>query len=708
MTNEPYFTDAPLNWWTAALNYWPILIAAAVLVVAALAVLLVLRSRYRKKLRTGRQTVTLLIQLPKETGEEGEKTAGTEKIREDIAVTETIFATIGGMPSERGLKTWFAGPEKLFAFEIVASHGLISFYVTMPSGVADLVEQQIHAQYPDALITRSPDWNMFSPTSTIVGCSMKFKRESYFPIKTYKKLESDPLSALTHPLTKLRDKEGIAFQFIFKSARPSWRDRGIHIAKGMQQGKSLRKLQNEHTLFGILGSFFEAAQTNEKREKDRTKEREIKLSPMEEEMVKGLEEKSAKAGMDANIRIVVAAEDKERAATLLQNAVAAFGQYGIYEFGNTFYKSVPGNKKEFLLDFIYRSFSDRSRIILNTEEAVSLWHLPLPTMETPNINWLIARGAPPPSNLPTEGLLMGHVNYRGVKTEVRIKKGDRQRHMYLMGKSGSGKTEAFQNMAIQDIRNGAGVCILDPHGDMAKHLLGLIPPERVDDVIIFNPSDMDRPIGMNMLEAKTPEERDFMVQEMIAIFYKMFPPEYLGPMFEHSFRNVMLTLMADTENPGTIVDIPRMFTDNDFAKKYSDKVTDPNVRSYWENEMMRNILGQAKSAFDFREIMDKKKIMIVNLSKGTTGELNSQLLGLIIVSKLQMAALGRANIPEEQRHDFYLYIDEFQNFITDSISTILSEARKYRLCLIVAHQYLAQLETNGKTTVKDAILGNVG
>ena len=304
-----------------------------------------------------------------------------------------------------------------------------------------------------------------------------------------------------------------------------------------------------------------------------------------------------------------------------------------------------------------------------------------------------------------------------------------------MGKSGSGKSQMIAKLAIQDIKKGYGVCVVDPHGDLIEQILGNIPRERVDDVIVFNPSDIERPMGLNMLEAREEGVKDFAVQEMISIFYKLFPPEMIGPMFEHDMRNVMLTLMADPENPGTIAEIPRMFTDEAFAKEWVAKLKDPVVKSYWENEvaktsdfhkseklgylvskvgrfveneMMRNIIGQTHSSFDFRDIMDKQKVLLVNLSKGKTGEVNANLLGLIIVSKLQMAALSRADMPESERKDFYLYIDEFQNFITDSIATILSEARKYRLCLTIAHQYIGQLVKDNDSKIKDAVFGNVG
>ncbi|MFH2062870.1 MAG: type IV secretory system conjugative DNA transfer family protein, partial [bacterium] len=312
---------------------------------------------------------------------------------------------------------------------------------------------------------------------------------------------------------------------------------------------------------------------------------------------------------------------------------------------------------------------------------------------------------------------------------------DRFRHMYVIGGSGSGKSEFIAKMIEQDILAGFGVGVVDPHGDLVETALSCIPKERAEDVILFDPSDYDRPLGLNMLEAPSKEMQDYVVGEMIAIFYKLFPPEMIGPQFEHTMRNLMLTLMSDNSNPGTIAEIPRLITDAEYQKKWVAKVTDPVVRSYWENEvaktsdfhksemfgyliskvgrfvenaMMRNIIGQKESAFDFRDVMDNKKILLVNLSKGKIGDVNANLLGMVIVTKLQMAAMARADMPKEDRKDFFLYIDEFQNFVTPSIATILSEARKYRLSLIIAHQYIAQLAPKGDTEIRDAVIGNVG
>jgi len=539
-------------------------------------------------------------------------------------------------------------------------------------------------------------------------------------------------------LAKIPEGDGAAFQFLVRSSYAKWRKQGVSIASNMQQGMKLEEAIKGKKK-GKGGGLLEMIGFGGKSEQQQQQEDNYRLSPQEDEIVKGLEEKASKAGVDVCVRLVVSSKNASSAETTMQNMLNAFAQYNIYQYGNSFVKVVPRRKKRLIRDFIYRSFNERTTIVMNAEELASLWHMPLPWTETPNIQWLGARSGAAPAGVPTgpeEGdIELGYNVYRGVKTPVWMKSRDRSRHMYIIGKSGSGKSQTMAKYIIQDIRAGHGVALVEPHGDLVEQVLGNIPKDRIDDVIVFNPSDIGRPMGLNMLEAPNENMRDFAVQEMISIFYKLFPPEMIGPMFEHNMRNFMLTLMADINNPGTIAEIPRMITDDKFQKEWRSKLTDPVVKSFWEdemdntsdyhksemmgyliskvgrfveNEMMRNIIGQSKSSFDFREIMDKKKILLVNLSKGKTGDVNAELLGLVIVSKLQMAALTRADIPEDERHDFYLYIDEFQNFITDSIATILSEARKYRLNLIIAHQYIGQLVKNNDTKIKEAVFGNVG
>jgi type IV secretory pathway TraG/TraD family ATPase VirD4 len=342
---------------------------------------------------------------------------------------------------------------------------------------------------------------------------------------------------------------------------------------------------------------------------------------------------------------------------------------------------------------------------------------------------------PAPVDLPTEGILLGYNIFRGDKREVRMLRDDRTRHHYIIGKSGSGKSVFINFMARQDIANGDGVCVVDPHGDLIEDLLQYIPKERAKDVIVFNPSDQLRPMGLNILEADSPEEQDLVSSQATEIFIKLFGDEIFGPRIQHYFRNACLTLMEDPDEGATLIDVPRMFVDDDFMKYKVAKVKNPVVRSFWEHEyahtgererqemipyfsskfgpfitnsIMRNTIGQTKSAFDFRKVMDEQKILLINLSKGKIGDLNTQLLGLIVVARIQMAAMSRADTPQDQRKDFYLYVDEFQTFATDSFCAILSEARKYRLALIMAHQYIKQLEKKQDTSIRDAVFGNVG
>lgn len=683
--------------------------------------------------------VILQIQVPKEKRNDGSGQNSDdrlEQIREEIGLSETLFATLAGLKPENSLESWFNGRNDHFAFEMVAHKNLIYFYVAVPRKFQSFIEQQITAQHPYAHIEPVPDYNIFGPQSQIAGAYLTAKHEQVLPFRTYKTIDSDPLSALLNILAKIHEQNSsTAIQFVIRPAEKSWRRKGSKVVHAVKKGESIEHALKKNHFFKFLSSAVsgvsEQVLGTTKAEKEH-----FQASAMEEEMLKGIEEKISKGGLETVIRVISVSDDKDIAHLNLENIINAFSQYNLYRYGNEFDALVPRKQPTLIRDFIYRSFVEHRAFVANTQEMASFWHLPLHSTETPNIKWLTGRRAPPPANLPKTGLLLGHVPFRGSDTPVYIKEADRRRHLYIIGKSGAGKSVLLANLAKQDIRNGHGVCVVDPHGDLVEDILAHIPKDRADDVIIFNPSDMDRPTGLNMLEAHTEDQKDFAVQEMISIFYKLFPPEMIGPMFEHNMRNVMLTLMGDIKDPGTIIDIPRMFTDDAYVKKYLVKVKDPVVRAFWEkemaktsdfhksemlgyliskvgrfveNEMMRNIMGQQKSGFDFREVMDKQKILLVNLAKGTTGEINAKLLGLIIVAKLQMAAMGRADLPESERKDFYLYIDEFQNFVTDSIATILSEARKYRLDLTIAHQYMGQLtDDKGRSEIRDAVLGNVG
>ena len=703
--------------------------AGLVILLLMLGVRRLLRSR--RFLPEALQETILLVMVPRESSSEAAKTENLDETRSQIGVAESWLSTLGAMRKPRGLRTWLWGRHDQFSLELVSQNGLISFYVAVPAYLRHFMEQQILAQYPEAQITEVIDYNMFSARGEVLGCYLKTNADPALPLNTYVHLNSDPLQSLTNSLSGIAPADGVAIQIIVRPAHKAWRSRSSKIARALHEGKTLRESISAQRGWNVFQT----------KKKDELQKPQRQTTPLEQRQVEGIEQKASKAGFDCNIRVVVSAGDQTIARRYLDSIVNSFGQFTFYQYGNSL-RAVSSKSSKLVEDFIFRVYDPSLRMLLNTEELASIFHFPTPFLDTPNIRWLLARKLSAPSNTPREGLLIGENIYRGVKTNVCIQPDDRARHMYVIGMTGTGKSVLLQNMAIQDIRNGHGVCVIDPHGSLVESIMEFIPRERIDDVIYFNPTDTERPIGLNMLEAQLPEQQDFAVQEMIAIFYKLVTdPSMIGPVFEHNMRNAMLTLMADPEQPGTIAEIPRMFTDTAYQRSRVAKVQDPMVRSFWEqemaktsdfhksetlgyliskvgrfieNRMIRNIIGQAHSGFDFRKVMDEQKILLVNLSKGTVGEVNSNLLGLILVSKLQMAALSRANMPEAQRKDFYLYVDEFQNFITDSISTILAEARKYKLNLILAHQYLGQLTSGGVEgkgygdKIKDAIFGNVG
>lgn len=716
----------------------------ALAIVAFLTFIKILRSFLHTTAQASKafHRTVLLIKVPKEKKSESTQNQKQEenigKIREEIAVAEMLFASAAGLKKDSGIMSWLRGRNDHISFEMVAKDAKISFYIAMPNKFKNFIEQQVHAQYPNAEITEEVDYNIFKPQSHIVGAYLWFKFRSAFPFMTFKKMDSDPLLSLLNPLSQIAENEGAIIQYIVRPAGPKWRRQGVHMIRDIKEGQKFEYVAHRSS---FLRAIYKWKKIMFPKKHDPTKQisgnEQYHLTQMEEEMVKNMEEKISRGGLEITIRLISSADSQERATMNLENIINSFSQYNIYRYGNSFGAIIPKKPDTLIRESIYRSFREKNYMVANTEELASFWHLPLSSTETPHINWLGARRAPPPINMPKEGIILGRSVYRGEESIVRMKASDRRRHLYTIGKSGSGKSVFIQNMAIQDVINGEGVCVIDPHGDFVEYVLQHVPKERADDVIYFNPSDTERPIGLNMLEVKTEEQKDFATQEMIAIFYKMVTdPSMIGPMFEHTMRNVMLTLMSDLETPGTIAEVPRILTDDEYVKTWKKKLKDPMVIAYWdkemaktsdfhksemlgyliskvgrfvENEMVRNIIGQSHSGFNFREVMDKKKILLVNLAKGLVGETNSNLLGLIIVSKLQMAALERASMPEEDRKDFYLYIDEFQNFITESIATILSEARKYRLELIIAHQYMNQLVDNkGKNTVRDAVLGNAG
>jgi hypothetical protein len=683
-----------------------------------------------------------LVRLPKDKPNDQNKELTVQQLHEEIATGEIIFSAIGGLRAQRGFKAWLYGRNDHFSFEIVAQKKLISFYIAAPRQMGPYIEHQLNAHYPDAVIEEIPDYNMFSPTFDVFGGYMKATRQFIFPLRTYKKVEVDPLNSIVNVLSKLEHDEGMAIQYTVRSAHGKWHRKSREVVTSIHKGKPIKeavKISPYHKFMSFFSDLAKSAKPAEQK-KNPYYDKPNKLSAMEEEVVKGIEEKNSKAGLDVNLRIIVSAKDRGKAEMYLDNIVNAFSQYNYYEYGNSFNNRVHGKgDPQIITDFIYRRFNEKISFLLNTEEMTSLYHLPLRWTETANIQWLSAKHAPAPTNIPNEGIILGQNVHRGEIREIRIKRADRRRHTYIIGKSGVGKSFLLASMAIQDILAGEGVCVLDPHGDLIDDIIRRIPPERAEDVILFSPSDIERPMGLNLLEfdPRYPEQKTFVINEMIKIFDKLYDLKQTGgPIFEQYMRNAMLLIMSHPESGSTLMEIPKVLADADFRKMKLENCSDPTVVDFWRkeaekaggdaalanivpyitsklttfisNDMMRPIIAQQNSSFNLRDVMDNKKILLINLPKGIVGEINAYLLGMILVGKILMAALSRAESPRETRNDFYMYIDEFQNFTTDSINSILSEARKYNLNLIIAHQYIGQLIKGQDTSIKDAVFGNVG
>ncbi|MFA5163337.1 MAG: type IV secretory system conjugative DNA transfer family protein [Patescibacteria group bacterium] len=679
----------------------------------------------------------LMIRLPKEKPKDDGKDFSVQQLKEEIAKGETIFASIGGLRAERGFFSWLLGRSDHFSFEIVAERGKIYFYIVTPANQAVYIEKQINAHYPEAVVEEVDDYNAFSPLSKVAAGYLKTKDPFMLPIKTFQKMEVDPLNSLINIMSKLDRDESLAIQYTVRSAKGSWHYQVKRLSSRIHRKGSVREGLRSLKWYGLIAEFF--YKTSKPKHDDQNSPNYKRLTAEEEEMLKNIESKNQKAGLDVNIRVVSSAKTKEQANFYLDNLASVFSEFNNYSYGNNFsrfYKSHPAST---INDFIYRRFNENFSFILNTEELTSIFHFPLKNTETPNIVWLTAKNAPAPTDLPQEGITLGENVFRGEKKEVRIKREDRRRHTYIIGKSGVGKSVLLCNMAIQDIENGEGVCVMDPNGDLISDILDRMPIERAEDVIIFSPGDTERPLALNLLEfdPKYPEQKTFVINELIGIFDKLYDLKSTGgPMFEQYMRNALLLIMSDPESGSTLMEVPKVLADENFRKMKLSKCKDVTVVDFWRkeaekaggeaalanivpyitskltsfisNDMMRPIIGQQKSSFNVRDLMDKQKILLVNLPKGVVGEMNAYLLGMIIVGKILMAALSRTDLSKEARKDFYLYIDEFQNFTTNSICQILSEARKYALNLIMAHQYIGQLSKNNNTEIKDAVFGNVG
>ena len=715
------------------------LIPVTIFLIAAAAVIFAAYFHYRKVLREqknyerGLKMVPLLIHLPPPSEDiEGNGRDVRDVTEENISKAQILYGIIAST-FKKGFKNGFYG-QRHFTFEIIGTQGFVRFYTAVPVAMVDVVKQAVISAYPTARLEEVAEHNIFSPVGRLagtIGGELTLKEHYAYPIATYQEIKRDAIQSLLNALSTLDKEDGAGIQILMRPANPTWRKEAHGEASKKRKGK--KDTKGVGALLGALAKDFVTATYKAPEGKDGEDKKE--LSSLDQSIIDAIEDKTRHPGYEVMIRVVASSNISQRAQAILNNIVAAFALYDAP--GKNGFKYTPAKDIEsFVTGFILRFFPpENSKSILNAVELATLFHFPdQKNIPTAQLERQASKQVDAPRNMPDSGLMLGYNLFRGAKKPIRLALNDRQRHMYVVGQTGTGKSTFLENLALQDMLNGDGFAFVDPHGDTAEKLLSMVPKERAEDVIYFCPADMDYPMGLNLFEYTLPEQKDFLIQEAINILYKLYDPNrqgMIGARFEHIFTNCAQLLMSNPAG-GTFVDIPKLLIDPDFMKPMLKHTTDQNVLDFWtkewpnaqrsnesgevtswvvskfgaflSNEMMRNIIGQTKSSFDLREIMDNKKILLVNLSKGRTGDLNSRLMGMIFVMKFQAAAMSRANIPEHERQDFCLYVDEFQNFSTDSFATIMSEARKYHLNLVVANQFTTQLSDE----IRDAVFGNMG
>ncbi len=710
--------------------------------------------RFLHALKKSKKLVYMKILIPRKESKKDREEQTEKDFKEVVAVMEQLFRAVYELKElslKNLIRTWIWNLDTV-SFEIVYEKKQVYFYIVTYDWYAGLMEKQVTSYYTDAEIEFTKPVKIKKKKGKHIRAYFLYeKKPFYYPIRTFKDIESDPLNDITNIFSKLKETDQAILQIAINPRGNKWAKKAKSIASKAFKGKKQNFFENIPIL-GLFGKLFGGIFGMLVKGDAPTQapgasggDRYIRMLQPQEEVWKKVGEKAHQPGFDTTIRLVAQSDSPEDAQSILNNLVLSFNIFmhqGMNWFQNR--RIIPINSINvpwMLFNFNRRllNYGERKSIMVPGELA-SIYHIPNARYNlTPVIAWLKYRVLPAPIDLPTEGILMGHNVYRGEKREVRIMNEDRTRHQYIIGKSGCGKSVLLNFMARQDIINGNGCCVIDPHGDLIEDCLKYIPKERAKDIVVFNPADQERPMGINILEANTPEEMDMASSQATEIFIKIFGDEIFGPRIQHYFRNACLTLMEDKEEGATLIDVPRMFVDDEFMKYKVSKVTNPVVRSFWEHEyaqtgdrerqemipyfsskfgpfitntIMRNTIGQPKSAFDFQDIINNKKVLLINLAKGKIGDLNTQLLGLVVVARIQMAAMARANMAKEDRKDFFLFVDEFQNFATDSFCSILSEARKYRLALIMAHQYIGQLTVSKfgstSTAIRDAVFGNVG
>jgi TraM recognition site of TraD and TraG len=649
-------------------------------------------------------------------------------LKELISSMEQFYA---GMLS---VQDAYAGEPPYFSLELAVpvERSNLFFYAAVPNGRRDLFEQQILSIFPNAHLTPQPnDYNVFVPEGFSVGSSAALLDKPMLPLKDYNDFDYDPLNSVLNAFAKIgAEDEGASLQIIIQPKGDHYLKHYRKVLEELKKGvPPYKALAIPETLGGELlketGAIFMKPQEYSRAEADQS-------------VIESVEKKMAAPVVATNLRLVVSSRSSSRAQQILTDLESSFNQFENTR-GNrmVFKRAQKAAQKNLFHDFTFRLFSPSSEMQLSLRELTTIYHFPPKGIESaPNLKQARFTASSAPVDLPKEGMLLGTNTFRGIQTPITIAPADRLRHLYVIGQTGTGKSVFLKNLCIQDIQAGEGACFIDPHGNDIIDILAAVPPSRYEDVIYFDPAYLDRPFGLNLLEydPQHPEQKTFIVNEILAIFRRLYgdTPESMGPAFEQYFRNATLLVMEDPASGSTMLDIARVLSNADFRALKLSRSNNPIVNQFWNeiatkaggdaslenivpyitnkfddftaNDFMRPIIGQQNSSFNFRNIIDTKKILLVNLSKGRLGERNANLLGLILVGKLFMAALSRADSPGKDFPPFYFYIDEFQNITTDSIPSILSEARKYKLSLTVAHQFLAQIDEK----IRDAVFGNVG
>ncbi len=615
--------------------------------------------------------------------------------------------------------------KKPITFEIAVPNDRtdILFFIAVPPEYVETVRNQVRRVFERAQVQEVSDYTIFSKNGSTILANASLKQFYGLPIRSYKKSGSDSFAAIVGAFAAAKEQNtGMAMQVILQKAPKNAVSEIKHVIKQMKAGKKLKHIKPGSAGDRISGAVTSITDGNSEK-KDGAGDSEIQM----------LEEKSQELLYRANIRIGVCAETEEQAGLLFDNLCQRFEQ-----FGTSGYNSFIFNKrtdKRMALDFSFRLGNQGTAVVMSAEEISSIFHIFNQSIEVSNMQWEKTKRVAAPTNIATEGILLGDNVFHGQKTAIYMPEKDRMRHIYIIGQTGTGKTAIIKSLTYQDIQNNKGVCIIDPHGDLVDDMLAVVPEHRLDDVIVFDPSDTKNSLAINMLEydRNRPEEKTFIIDEILSIFYSLFSAETMGPMFEQYLRNSLLLLMeGKVHEPATLLEVPRVLTDESFRTLLLQNCSIDAVKRFWQeeaekvegeaslsniapyitskfanfisNDYIRPIISQPHSSFSFREVMDSGKLLFVKLSQGKIGKINAGLMGMIATGKIALAAFARDDIPESQRRAFYLYIDEFQNFTTDSISKILSEARKYRLSLNIAHQFMAQLTDD----IRSAVLGNVG